>query len=285
MATMQDDSKIHKDKILDFLKTRSNYGCHPGLGRSGILSRLSQVRENNRRVFKVGISYEGAPPDYALISPETFNKRGLSLSHPAVQVGAPVFLVHEKKLRRKVEVLFLKRPEEMLLLLRLNLFYLQQVSDEESERLTKEFLGINLAQLRTVPELCDSLIKLKNRSARHFLKILEDSTNKKVVLEAADRGEIMQVASQNRLLADDLGDSDIAFLKNVVRARYMGRLGVLKKGNEEFSELGRKIFGQSKEPFNRFERQALMTLAIAVTTDSDLDPASSKSGRWLMRKK
>lgn len=282
---MQVLGKIQKDKIFEFLKKRVNYGCHPSLGRSGILSRLSQVRENNRRVFKVGISYPDAPPTYALIPPETLQKRGLTLSHPAVQVGAPIFLVHDKKIRRKVEVLFLKRPEETLLLLRLNLFYLQQISDEESDRLHKDLTGISLSELRTMPELCESLITLKNRSPKHFLKLINEAEDKKVVLEAADRGEIMKVASQNRLLADDLSETDVAFLKNVVRARYIGRLGALKKDNEELSELGKKIFGKSSAPLNRFERQALMTLAISVTTDSDLDPANSKSGRWLTKKK
>ena len=280
-------SKIQKDHIFKFLKTRVNFGCHPNLGRAGVLTRLSQVRESNRRVYKVGVAYDNAPPEYTIITPENLQRRGLTLSHPAVQVNAPVFVVHDKKVRKKVDMLFLLRPEETLLLLRLNLHYLQQVSDDESERLLKSLTGLGHNELRNSRDLCESLIMLKGQSPKHFLKVLAEAPDRKVVLDAADRGEIMKVASQDRVVADDLAEEDIEFLRNVVRARFYTRIGPARKTGEELSELGRKIFGRNKEPFNRFERQALMTLAITVTTDSeqDSDPASSRSGRWLMRRK
>ena len=149
--------------------------------------------------------------------------------------------------------------------LRFNLAILQRLGDEKSEELHRELLGMSIEQLQKAGNFCLGLVDLKRTSQRAFVKFFQEAPNRPAVLDAADRGEIMEKIASAQGVASRLEEEDIRFLVQVVRARYLKRLREMISTGARLSDLGRKVFRPGNFNFTAVERQTLLTMAISFS--------------------
>ncbi|MHC4886478.1 MAG: hypothetical protein ACYTGH_15490 [Planctomycetota bacterium] len=280
------NARIDKENLLNILAGRENYGCHPDLGMAGNLIRFGKTRAGGKQVFRAGIKLQDQEAVVCNIAPGDLNARGLSRTAKFITIGSPVFYFRPGTPYARNGCLFLDKPEEVLLMLRINLQFLRKRNDGESKRLCKELTGICSSDVPATKELCESLVALKGSSSKDFLAVLDSVEDRKVAVEAADRGEIISVLGDCGEVAERLDDSNTLMLRNVVRSHYFGKMADMLKDGAKLSPLGNKIFKGGKEvEFNVGERQALLLLSICVADKRGPMAAIRASGQFLLGKK
>lgn len=279
------EEKIAKHELLKVLAKRKNFGCHPELGKAGKIIRFSKARVQGALAFKAGIDIAGEEPRMVVIPKAEFRRRGLEGVPGATEAGRPAFVLEPGTQYTRLGALFVAHPDEILLLLRMNLQFLHQLNDRKSKQLRKDLTGLSDSSMPAPEHLCLSLVDLRKASRPDFLKVIEGTSDRAQALKAADRGEILYVLKSCGRLASELQPCDVLMLRSVVRAHYFPVLQKMLKGGASLSSLGRKIFARGgTSGFTPEERQALLLMSISVAGGNS--PASGGiGGKYLLGEK
>lgn len=277
--------RIPKRNLGRLLAQRENYGCHPGLGRVGKVARFSRSRQSSGPpVYRCGVQFGEEPPEMVLISQDELLRRQILRHNEALEPGAPAFVLDPGGPYKRYAMLFLAIPEEVLLLLRLNLEHLRRLDDAKSQALLREFTGLTRAAIPPSDNLCLQLVELRGSSHEKFLELLEALPSRRAGLEAADRGEVLSITKSCGSVASELGEHDLHTLRNVVRSHYISKVRELRREGVGLSALGQKVFGQMPvSELSRGERQAILTMALLVASGRNKEDRGRESRRFFLR--
>lgn len=255
--------------FLPVLEQRENLGFHHEFGVAGRLLRVSRATSSNGLRYRFVIVADGHDTEtHILLTSGVIRSKHLSPDSPAFRNNARVFLVRHPS-NETDEVFFVEDSREMIALLRLNLSFLRRRNDTHSQRLFERLTGLTQDRARLDDDLCLELCELRKESVEHMKQILRKIEGNRQLLDALDRGELLDMckdfSGSPADIAGALSAGEVHYLVNVVRARYFQRVSEHREqyGPGSLTRLGRKVMSRVEpERYRLEEKRVLLSLAL-----------------------